>query len=215
MDNSLKSLDGMFYTYFMKSGSSDATEFERLLQNQFKDPSLVLDVREEWSAIRENHREQIKAGLAEFAAKAKTDISDSNPNNVNSRLVSSISHCLSKGGFVASTKLPRIGFDIEENSRVKDQILLRMFTQDEIDQCPEPYALWCAKEALYKVLQGPDQPGVLSELPVLEWEKASSEYPIYKISFKDKNLNEKKYSSLVGYCWIGSKNSLCVWGDSI
>lgn len=170
--------------------------YETFLQAHFNNPFLQLDCRPEWSSLNENHREHIKARLNQPGVQA-----------------SSISHCPNLGGFVASHKPVRLGLDVEENSRVTKEILQRMFSKNEIDSCPEPIALWAAKEALFKALKDGGQPPVLSDLPELEWTKLETDLPIYKIITK--NLSEKIFSTLVGYCWIGSTNSMCVWSDSI
>lgn len=174
----------------------DLKNFESFLQAHFNNPFLQLDLRPEWSSLNENHREHIKARLNQPGVES-----------------SSISHCQTLGGFVASHKPVRLGFDVEENSRVTEQVLLRMFAKSEVDACPKPFALWCAKEALFKSLKDDGQPDALSQLPEIEWNKIETDFPIYKLTVK--NLSEKIFSSIVGYCWIGSTNSVCVWSDSI
>lgn len=174
----------------------DLKNFESFLQAHFNNPFLQLDCRPEWSSLNENHREHIKARLNQPGVQS-----------------SSVSHCQNMGGFVASHKSVRLGLDAEENSRVTNDILSRMFAKNEIDSCPQPFALWAAKEALFKALKEEGQPSVLSDLPELEWSKVETDFPIYKVLVK--NLSEKIFSSLVGYCWIGSTNSVCVWSDSI
>ncbi len=170
--------------------------YESFLQAHFNNPFLQLDLRPEWSSLNENHREHIKARLNQPGVQS-----------------SSISHCPNMGGFVASHKPVRLGLDVEENVRVTDEILQRMFSKNEIALCPERKALWTAKEALFKALKEEGQPAVLSDLPELEWVKVDTDLPIYKIVTK--NLSEKIFSTLVGYCWVGSSNSVCVFSDSI
>ena len=174
--------------------------FEVFLQARFNNPFLQLDCRPEWSSLSENHREHIRARV--------------NQSNVQS---SSVSHCQNMGGYVASNKAVRLGLDMEENNRITIEVLQRMFSKDEIDTCPEPSALWCAKEALYKALKEDGQPQVLSELPPLQWQRVSEQPNIVQatVDTSTKNLSEKIFSSLVGYCLVGSANSVCVFSDSI
>ena len=174
----------------------DLKNFESFLQAHFNNPFLQLDLRPEWSSLNENHREHIKARLNQPGVQA-----------------SSISHCPSMGGFVASHKPVRLGLDVEENSRVTNEVLTRMFSKNEIGSCPMPHALWTAKEALFKALKDEGQPQLLSDLPELEWSKVDTDFPIYKVTVK--NLSGKIFSSLVGYCWSGSTNTVCVYSDSI
>lgn len=177
----------------------DVKNFESFLQDKFQDSTFVLDCRTKWNSLSQTHREDIKAEL--LNVKIKHNLKELN---------SSISHCQNMGGFVASRKLKQLGFDVEQNSRIKSDILLRMFSKNEIEACPEPLALWCAKEALFKSLKGQNQPSVVSALPSLDWIEVSNTPRIFQL-----NLSEKNIFPLIGYCWIGSTNCLCVWGDSI
>lgn len=170
------------------------------LRTEFKDPSLILECHPHWSSQIENHRELIHAEIKSLEKSLGIQSG-------------SISHCPTLGGFVASTQKRRLGFDIEESSRITKDVLSRMFSQDEIAAAPHPYLLWCAKEALFKALKGEGQPVVLSNLPELRWSAVTEHSNTYQIQVK--NLNEKNFSSLVGYVWMDSTNSLCVFSDSI
>lgn len=129
------------------------------------------------------HRAHIRARLSGFAKnRSQAEPNLSHLHNLE-ELPSlpdwsvSISHCPVLGGFAATRREKgQIGFDLESNRRVSEQIIKYvMFTPEELARAPGPGLLWVAKEATFKSLLGPDQPTVLSQIEVNGWQKLAPE----------------------------------------
>jgi hypothetical protein len=78
---------------------------------------------------------------------------------------SSISHSSDLGGFALwPHENGRIGFDIEQSTRVSTKIIERVKAPQEtwVAQATEAALFWTAKEATFKSLRGLKQPAVLS-----------------------------------------------------
>lgn len=83
----------------------------------------------------------------------------------------SISHCRAVGGFCVADKSahPAIGFDVELNERVHLRHLRQVADEAELHRAPTIQALWTAKEAAYKCLQGPLQPKGVKDVRITRW----------------------------------------------
>jgi len=82
----------------------------------------------------------------------------------------SISHCKKLGGFSFDPAGASIGFDIELTERVRsDSIRIVCVSRDEKERAPNAAALWTAKEAAFKALQGPKQPRGVADIEIGAW----------------------------------------------
>jgi len=129
---------------------------------------LEVVVRPTWGSDHSGHRDEIHGDLRKKMGKAYP-FSDS-----------SISHCRNMGGFAMTTydsdHVVGLGFDIEEDSRVTQEIARRICTtEDEFLRAPSAASLWAAKEAAFKSLKGPKQPKVVSEIELMDWKKLDSQ----------------------------------------
>lgn len=129
---------------------------------------LEIIVRHIWGSEHPEYRDQIHGELKKRMAQAYP-LSDA-----------SISHCRSLGGFAFTqydtNESVSIGFDIEENERVSEEVARRIcLTPEEFEKAPSPVSLWAAKEAAFKSLKGPRQPQVVSELEITDWNVTASQ----------------------------------------
>ena len=91
----------------------------------------------------------------------------------------SISHTQGCTGWVSCDQ--PIGFDIERTDRnIKLETLLRISKESELNEAPNPLALWVAKEAAFKSLWRSNSPRLISEIEVQQWECLKSNLFRYK-----------------------------------
>jgi 4'-phosphopantetheinyl transferase len=138
------------------------------LQEVLQDPTLFLSVHEEWGSDREDFREKIRAGIARLS------LSDS-----------SVSHTQGLGGFagIVDAENRKVGFDIEVIPRVTPQIAGRVrTTADELSLAPSPAHLWVAKESAFKAMKGPQQPKVISQIHIVDWQKTKSQVETFRVN---------------------------------
>lgn len=138
------------------------------LRKVLKLPTLEFILRPTWGSLSSSHRQEIHSHLE----KRKHEVHDI--------CASSISHCRSLGGFAFSAFAPdqkiQLGFDVEEDLRVTDEIARRICkSSEEFSVAPSAVSLWTAKEAAFKVLKGPLQPRVVSEIELRDWNILSSQ----------------------------------------
>jgi 4'-phosphopantetheinyl transferase EntD len=81
----------------------------------------------------------------------------------------SISHNKSIGGYAACDQ--RIGFDIEEVSRLSSESVTRVCTPIELTACPDFKLLWSAKESAIKLFK---TELVMSDIEILSWNQKDS-----------------------------------------
>jgi phosphopantetheinyl transferase len=147
--------------------------------------SLELYLKPEWGAHADGHREKIRLDLSE-RAYGKDDFTDT-----------SVSHAQDLGGYAmihhSKGETTTVGFDLEVVTRVKPEVAARVCEDPaEFAAAPSPAALWCAKEAGFKALKGPDQPPVLPYLVVHSW-KRKSQYETFEISLRQKDSGLKAW----------------------
>jgi hypothetical protein len=132
-----------------------------------------------WGARGKDHRSQIRESLrAELGVE---DLEESPPRPADWSV--SISHSRREGGWLAVPRPFRIGFDVEELSRIQPRIIERTCTPQEIAAAPNPAYLWSAKEAYYKALEH-EQPEAMTQISIDRWSEI--EPGIYE--FRAKNL---------------------------
>lgn len=107
----------------------------------------------------------------------------------------SLSHCALMGGFIISPLVHfSLGFDLEKKNRAKEKTVLRISTQDELNQSPSASALWSAKEAVYKSISQYQNHTHIKQISIFDWQPTSSKKEITKIydyQFKTENTNIK------------------------
>jgi phosphopantetheinyl transferase (holo-ACP synthase) len=150
-----------------------SNEIEHIL-NYLRLENLEIVLRSDWGSQNPDHRERLHGELKKRMSKAYP-FSDS-----------SISHCRSMGGFAFtsfdSDHVAQIGFDIEEDVRVRIETAKRICnTSEEFDRAPSPASLWTAKEAAFKSLKGPKQPLIVSTLELTNWQTPSSQFETVEI----------------------------------
>ncbi len=148
---------------------------------------LILDTK--WNATIPGHRAEIRNCMARdfsahFSRQQLAQLNDFTwvPQTSDGHV--SISHCQLLGGFAYSKF--RIGFDVEEKSRISVKILKRTSDDSEFTGCPLPQFLWVAKEAGFKALSAGGSDLVLSDLTCSDW-RSHNENQLF--SFR---LNSKK-----------------------
>lgn len=81
----------------------------------------------------------------------------------------SISHCEELGGWLHGSR--PLGFDIEKAERVKDKVVARIASAEEISLAPSAAELWAAKESVFKALAHATQPTVVSQFEIVGWDR--------------------------------------------
>lgn len=79
----------------------------------------------------------------------------------------SITHATERAGVLVASR--PCGFDLETIARVKEPIVARIASPDEVSEAPAPAALWTAKEAAFKALASFKQPQTVSQIRIGAW----------------------------------------------
>ena len=133
-------------------------------------PALRGEIHPRFGAGAPEHRALIRADLARalnLDDPAVTDLSQPPRPDLWSI---SISHTHDLGGWVALPKPATLGFDLERRARVREAVIRRMCTPDEVALVRDPALLWSAKEAMFKAIATAAQPTSLSQITVKRWE---------------------------------------------
>ncbi|MBC7458222.1 MAG: hypothetical protein H7235_08095 [Bdellovibrionaceae bacterium] len=168
----------------------DLSLFVSSIKAQFKIKFLALHVSARFSSAQNDARPQIRhdivqnySPLLSSSEKRAILVLDSLP--VVENLFFSISHNKSVGGYAACDQ--RVGFDMEEVTRLNLETVNRVCTPAEIAACPDFKLLWSAKEPTLKTLK---QLLVMSDIQILNWKQENGlfyfEASIVKISAKNK-----------------------------
>ncbi len=149
--------------------------------------NLEIVLRPNWGSTHADYRESLHGELKKRMAKAYP-FSDS-----------SISHCPSMGGFAFTTfdsnHVLQIGFDIEEDARVRPETAKRICeTLKEYQAAPSNASLWTAKEAAFKCLKGPKQPLVVSAVELTNWKTVDSQFETAEVQ----NPHQFNYARIQG-----------------
>lgn len=159
------------------------------------------------ASSKKNHRLSIREKISSFLpAEDKQSILDlSAVPNLKKGFIS-ISHCDLIGGFIFYKK--PVGFDLELESRIRHEVVLRVSDNNEINSSPSPSLLWVAKEASFKFLRAFNQPKFISQIKI-EWLEVGNnkvfEFKIIKVDNDFCNIPHKGFAAQVGdlvCCWI-------------
>lgn len=97
----------------------------------------------------------------------------------------SISHCFKLGGFAFVDNPCGIGLDVVCFNRLNLKLIKRVSFPDELQQAPNPFYLWAAKESSFKSLMRRAQPQVVSGIKIIKWSVESENLFAFKIMMKD------------------------------
>ena len=140
------------------------------MKHALKCESLEIHLSDEWNAVK---RSELRSAAGQFAGRDFSDLS-ALPHDETWSL--SLTHCKSAGGFAAVKKPLRVGLDLEIADRIEERVVRRVSSNEEVATAPNVSLLWVGKEALFKSLREFDQPSVLGELRLLNWQKI--EHPL-------------------------------------
>lgn len=137
------------------------------------DQKFRLILNTAWGSKNPNHRQEIRNFLAQhfsrhFSREQLAQLSDLSRPPLASDVFVSISHSCFLGGFALSQY--EIGFDTEETHRISQNLLRRVSTADELQNCPMIESIWVGKEAGFKALSRTDKSLVIADLHCCDWE---------------------------------------------
>lgn len=174
----------------------DLNLFVNSIKAHFKIKFLALHVEARFSSVQTDARPQIRQDivtnysplLSSFEKRAILNL-DTLP--VVENLFFSISHNKSAGGYVACDQ--KIGFDMEEASRIAAETVARVCKPEELTACPDVKLLWSAKEALVKLASAAKKTTyVMSDFQLSDWEQIENGI----LSFKALDKNNVAYKGI-------------------
>ena len=139
---------------------NDLNSFLESVKKVLQDPSLGFIAQDIWGSHNPAHRELLHAEVTKI-------------KNLHPLVHTSISHSDGMGAVIYS-KWP-VGVDVEQTSRVLEKIAARVSTKEELATAPSPASLWTAKEACFKALKSFEQPSVISQISIGDWQKIDSQ----------------------------------------
>lgn len=161
------------------------SEIQKLIEKEFPDLRIRLDVRKEWASTTDDHRAEIRAALGEAREF-------------------SISHCPMAGGYVAlnpGSSLKSLGLDLEVFSRIRKPVVERIRNpKEEFPQHLPFQLLWSAKEAAFKSLKGREQPSVVGHAITLHWREIAPD--LWRFSFFSQTFGNPSFPYQGGYIWL-------------
>lgn len=134
---------------------------------------LELRLNTEWRSGEALHRQKIREDLLTHTSDTKDILDLQKPPHLK-KGSASISHNSYHGGY-AYTKDDEttLGFDLEMNHRFQSALLLRVASEQEVQEAPSYAALWTAKEAAFKAMLKAAQPKTITEITLGRWLKVS------------------------------------------
>lgn len=167
----------------------DLSSFVDQIKVQLKIKFLEIHLDSKFGSISGGHRENIRKHIVQtysplLSTWEKKAILDLVSLPVGENLFFSISHTKSIGGYAASDQ--RIGFDVEEVSRLTLETVSRISSADEVKACPDFKFLWSTKEALVK-LAGASQKVtyLMYDFQLSDWQQIADQTWTFKAT--DKN----------------------------
>lgn len=128
----------------------------------------------------------------------------------------SISHSVLAGGFIISSPENLIGFDLEKLERANQKIVLRVGSQNELNNSPSPSALWSAKEASYKSLYYSPFKIFINQIIIFDWKKVSSDNKIFpSTNFNVTKVKIYNYKFKIKTHPIQGKGYICILNKNI
>lgn len=163
----------------MSAGTLVTEEVLRILRTNLGLPRLELVLKEEWSSKNPEFRQRIRESLlkaigtvSSVTEAQREELLDLMRVPSHPHVGISISHNQKCGGFVIDPDGNGMGLDAELIVRVKEKVVARAAKAREMAAAPSAADLWTAKEAALKCLNGiPEEPEVLSQVEIGEWQK--------------------------------------------
>ncbi len=118
-----------------------------------KTPMGEIFLSSKWSSSTPGHREEIRTELYKKTKEKSFLNLNELPRSENFFI--SISHTKSLGGYALHLN-KEVGFDVEEVSRIKPNVVARISTQKDLELFNDENAhyLWVIKEAAFKMMKG-------------------------------------------------------------
>ncbi len=113
----------------------------------------------------------------------------------------SISHCRDIGGYVWCQPSVPIGFDIEEASRIRHDVIERISSNDE--HYPNDVLQWVAKEASFKAANIKFPIRVLSDVVVDGWQSLADDGHSFEFAIGGEVVGR-------GYAWLDDGHGFAV-----
>lgn len=134
--------------------------------------------------IREDIFRRIRLGGPQLSHEAEEKLGDLNhPPQAPGQLIS-ISHCRNLGGYAWLAQTGRLGFDVEELTRLKVATVQRVSTPSEFALLPEPATLlWVAKEAAFKALAPLVGLNTISQISIDHWQNLGGDNWLFQADF--------------------------------
>lgn len=127
------------------------------------DPVFASHISNNRNSIRQNILDRYQAQMTNDEQHVMLDL-EQLPTTKN--LFFSISHMKHHGGYAVSDE--KIGFDVEDISRISTQVVERITSSSEIFKAPQLEFLWSAKEAVFKVASPIDNL-VIKDVEITGW----------------------------------------------
>jgi hypothetical protein len=158
-----------------------ASGFQQLIAELTKiEPRLKAQGNVSFGSNQTEHRRYIRDSLQTYLP-SEQGLQDLNSIPRPENWSVSISHAKPFGAWLAVPTPKRIGFDCEERSRIRMEVIERACQKSEIESAPQMEFLWCAKESIYKAL-GPEQPQAITQITVNAWEPMNQQIYAFKSS---------------------------------
>lgn len=150
---------------------------QQILNSYWPWGEVVIRLSKEWSSQRDNFRENLRSEMmreihqTEWGAGVEEAFLPGDLGGL-FRGMFSVSHCPLMGGFILQEKRilgQGIGLDLESIERVAPEVVVRISSENELRESPDPSSLWVAKESLFKALPESIQPRILSQLRISRW----------------------------------------------
>ena len=162
----------------MPAGTLITAEILHELRTKLSLPRLELVLKEEWSSKNPEFRQRIRESLLKdidtvstVTAVQRRELLDLMRIPMHPQVGISITHNQKCGGYVIDPQGHGVGLDAEIIGRVKEKVVARASSEREMQAAPSAAALWTAKEAALKCLNGSDdEPEVLSQVAIGGWQ---------------------------------------------
>ncbi|MFN7904878.1 MAG: hypothetical protein ACK5P5_06805 [Pseudobdellovibrionaceae bacterium] len=139
---------------------------------QLQDFQLVL--KKEWASTQDQYRQKIRQYIFDTVHSDEKILELHERPWILGRGLS-ISHNRICGGFMTSSEHQHIGFDMEINERLHVANISRYsVNKNESAQAPTAACLWTAKEAAFKAIPKSDQPNVIGQIEIGDWNQISA-----------------------------------------
>ncbi len=151
----------------------DIQSFIDPLKSQLKLDLLEIHLDPLFASHVSNNRNSIRQNILnryqeQMTTEERLAVLDLNQRPVSKNLFFSVSHMKHNGGYAVSNE--KVGFDIEDISRISTDVIRRISTTAEIDLAPQIEFLWSAKESSFKVI-GETKDLVFTDIRITHWMK--------------------------------------------